>query len=206
MGRVSDAGERIVRAAARLFLTRSCQDVSIDDICAAADVRKGSFYHYFPSKADLVKAVVDLHASALWDAMDSARDTGGETAVRRLFAMADAIGAIQTEFEQRHGRVVGCPFGNLAAELSTINPELSDHLAQVLGEIERRLAVVCRAAVDEGAWRPGVDPDQLARSLNALIQGTILLAKVNGSCAASIGPALHSLVANHLKDDVAAVV
>jgi AcrR family transcriptional regulator len=54
--------ERIVRSAARLFLTRSYATVGIADVCAAADVHKGSFYHFFPAKADLGRAVVDLHA------------------------------------------------------------------------------------------------------------------------------------------------
>lgn len=64
MPRTSDARERIVTSAARLFLERSYQAVGVDELCRAADVRKGSFYHYFPSKSELAKAVIDLHAEA----------------------------------------------------------------------------------------------------------------------------------------------
>lgn len=189
-----------MRAAARLFLTRSFQEVGVDEICAAADVRKGSFYYYFPSKVALVRAVIDLHANMLWRALDSVE---GDNAVDRLVGMGDAIQAIQSGFEERHGGLVGCPFGNLAAELSRIYPDLASYLASVLGELERRFAVACRAVADEGAWRPGIDPGEFAQSLNAFVQGTILLAKVNRASAAVIGRAFRSMVTMGLRDDIA---
>ena len=48
-----------------MFLERSYQAVGVDELCQAADVRKGSFYHYFSSKSELAKAVIDLHAEGL---------------------------------------------------------------------------------------------------------------------------------------------
>lgn len=196
MGRTSDARERIVRAAARLFLTRSYNAVAVDELCAAAEVRKGSFYYYFPSKADLAKAVIDLHAQAFWARLD---DNEQATPLQRLHAAADAIGAIQMGFESRFGRVVGCPFGNLAAELATTEEDLRRHVAAVLLELEGRLAAVCREAAEQGLLQGGVAPDQLAHALLAQYQGMILLAKVNASNAVELGPALHQLIDSNLK-------
>jgi TetR/AcrR family transcriptional repressor of nem operon len=191
MGRTSDARERIIRAAAVLFLTRSYNAVGVDEVCAAADVRKGSFYHYFPSKAELAKAVIDLHADAFWTRL---QDDEHATPNERLHAAADAIGAIQTGFEARFGRAVGCPFGNLAAELATTDEDVRRHVALVLAELERRLADVCHQAADHGQLRPGVAPDQLAHALLAQYQGMILLAKVTASSTAELTPALHRLI------------
>jgi TetR/AcrR family transcriptional repressor of nem operon len=199
MGRTSDARERIVRAAARLFLTRSYHAVGVDELCAAADVRKGSFYHYFPSKSDLAKAVIDMHADAFWARLDASQEAAPPD---RLHAAADAIGAIQMGFESRFGRAVGCPFGNFAAELATTDDELRQHVAGVLAELERRLAVVCREAGEQRLLRPGVDPDQLAHTLLAQYQGMILLAKVGGTSGAQLAPALHQLIATNLNDAV----
>src|SRR5262245_10941613 len=120
--------DRIVRSAAKLFLTRSYQSVGVGDLCAVADVRKGSFYHFFPSKAALAKAVVDLHAGELERRL-AADPEGGPAA--RLVAVADAVSVIQHGFQRRFGRIVGCPFGNLAAELSTTDDELREHVAGV---------------------------------------------------------------------------
>ena len=43
MPRTSDARERIVSTAARLFLERSYQAVGVDELCQSADVRKGRY-------------------------------------------------------------------------------------------------------------------------------------------------------------------
>ncbi|MDV6012418.1 TetR family transcriptional regulator C-terminal domain-containing protein [Haloechinothrix sp. LS1_15] len=192
--------ERIVRRAARLFLSRSYRDVGVDELCAAAEVRKGSFYHFFAGKSDVAKAVIDLHTTALLDRLSRA---SGATAAERLHGLADAIGTIQTGFEERFGRVVGCPFGNLAAELATTDEDLRTHLANTFAQWEGEFATVCRQAAAEGALRRGVDPDRLARALLAQAQGQILLAKTATEPAAGIAAALHDLIDAHLEEGLA---
>ncbi|PRX46990.1 TetR family transcriptional regulator [Prauserella shujinwangii] len=200
MGRTSDSRERIVRASARLFLSRSYGAVSVDELCAAADVRKGSFYYYFPAKTELAKAVIDLHTQGLLAQLSA---TPGASAAERLRNVADAVGAIQTRFESKYGRIVGCPFGNLAAELSTVDDSLRGHLAAAFARWEREFAVLCRRAQGDGALRDGVDPDRLAHSLLALAQGQILLAKVEGLSAADISAALREFIDAHLREGAA---
>lgn len=191
--------DRIVRSAARLFLTRSYQSVGVVDLCAAADVRKGSFYHFFPSKAALAKAVVDLHAGELERRL--AAVTGDPAA--RLLAVADAVTDIQTGFERRFGRIVGCPFGNLAAELSTTDDELRAHVAAVFARWEDLLTGACRDATAAGVLRDGVEPARLAHSILAQIQGQILLAKVSGAPAAAISAGLRAMIATNLREEPA---
>lgn len=195
MPRTSDARARIVAAAARLFLERSYQAVGVDELCQAADVRKGSFYHYFSSKSELAKAVVDLHAAAFAERLS---DTAGATPAQKLHAVPDAIGAIQSALEAQFGRAVGCPFGNLAAELSTTDDDLRRHLAETLGGMERHLATVCREASDAALLRTGTDPDRLAHALLAQYQGIILLAKLNDSGVSALAPALHDFIDGYL--------
>ena len=50
----------IIAAGQTLFATRSLEGVSIDDIVAAADVAKGSFYNHFDDKEGLADAIVEL--------------------------------------------------------------------------------------------------------------------------------------------------
>ncbi|MGH3876237.1 MAG: TetR/AcrR family transcriptional regulator [Actinophytocola sp.] len=190
--------DRIVRSAARLFLTRSYQSVGVGDLCAVADVRKGSFYHFFPSKAALAKAVVDLHADELARRLAASTVDGPAD---RLLAVADAVTMIQTAFEKQFGRIVGCPFGNLAAELSTTDDELRAHVAAVFARWEARLAKACRDAAAHGVLRDGVEPDRLAHLILAQIQGLILLAKVSGAPAAEIATDLRSMITTHLRED-----
>ena len=64
--------ERLTHAAMALFLERGFEATTIDDIAAAADVSRRSFFHYFASKEDVVLAWQEDAAAAL----------GGEVAAR----------------------------------------------------------------------------------------------------------------------------
>jgi TetR/AcrR family transcriptional regulator, transcriptional repressor for nem operon len=197
----SDTRERIVSAAARLFLERSYQSVGIDEICVAADARKGSFYYHFSSKGELAKAVVDRHAVTFAARLTEFAD---DDPVHRLRAIPDMIGAIQSEFESQFGRAVGCPFGNLAAELSTTDDTLRAHIAQFFAVMEEGLALLCRQAAERGALREGVDPDHLAHLLLAQYQGVTLLAKLNNVHVAGISAALHDFFSVYLTESPSA--
>src|ERR1043166_6049660 len=60
MGRVSDAKERLMEAVRELIWTGSYGSTTIDDICEKAGVKKGSFYYFFDSKADLAATALDV--------------------------------------------------------------------------------------------------------------------------------------------------
>src|SRR6476469_7933977 len=53
---------RVIEAARDLFLERGYPVTSIEAIAAAADVAPATLYRLFPSKRDLLKAVVDVSA------------------------------------------------------------------------------------------------------------------------------------------------
>src|SRR5262249_40683539 len=58
MGRASDAKERLMEAVGELIWTGSYGGTTIDGICSKAGVKKGSFYYFFDSKADLADAAI----------------------------------------------------------------------------------------------------------------------------------------------------
>src|SRR5437899_11129172 len=59
MGRTSDAKERLMKAVRELIWTGSYGSTTIDQICDRSGVKKGSFYYFFNSKADLAVASLD---------------------------------------------------------------------------------------------------------------------------------------------------
>lgn len=63
----SDARQRIVEAAERLFYAEGVRAVGIDRIIAEADVAKMSLYNHFPSKDDVILAVLRHRAASSQD-------------------------------------------------------------------------------------------------------------------------------------------
>ena len=57
-----DSREKILSTASDLFLGKGYGVVGTSEICKAAGVNKGTFYHFFPSKADLLVAAIEAYA------------------------------------------------------------------------------------------------------------------------------------------------
>ena len=62
---VDERREQLVRLGVDIFSERPYDEVSIDEIAAAAGISKGLLYHYFPSKRDFYVAVVRHGAAQL---------------------------------------------------------------------------------------------------------------------------------------------
>src|ERR1700679_2572132 len=66
MGSTSDADQRLKKAAMALMWEESYGSVTIDQICQRADVKKGSFYYFFKSKAELAVAALEMLWNDQW--------------------------------------------------------------------------------------------------------------------------------------------
>jgi TetR/AcrR family transcriptional repressor of nem operon len=138
MGRTSNAKDRLIETAVGLIRARSYTAVSVDDLCRHAGVRKGSFYHFFPSKRDLALAAMD----AWWngtrtEVLEPAfqPDVPPLQRIERAFRRAVAQ---QSRIQERTGRFQGCPFGNLAQELSTQDEVVREKLSATFAGSCRR--------------------------------------------------------------------
>ncbi len=174
MGRTSDARNRLIQAAKDLTYARGYTAVGIKDICQQAGVNKGSFYHFFPTKRDLLLAVIDDHTEWLRGIVAQAADPrqGPLERIRRVFLL---IGEFDEELVRRTGKMSGCPFGNLAAELNTrdevVRKKIEGVFAEAAGFLEQQLI----EARDAGDLRD-VDPSAGARAILAYLEGLQLLA------------------------------
>ena len=60
---MSESRERLIAAATELFFGGGFHNVGIAEICDVGRVNKGTFYHFFPSKLDLLIEVIDLYVN-----------------------------------------------------------------------------------------------------------------------------------------------
>src|SRR5260370_16893747 len=63
--RSADIRERLFRAALSLFAKKGFAETTVEDITEAADVGKGTFFNYFPSKDHILLAFVEMHLAKL---------------------------------------------------------------------------------------------------------------------------------------------
>ena len=73
--RSAETRERLFRAALRLFAEKGFAETTVADITNAADVGKGTFFNYFPSKEHILVAFSDMQLSKLQATVDELRDT-----------------------------------------------------------------------------------------------------------------------------------
>lgn len=71
----------------------------------------------------------------------------------------------------------GCPFGNLAGELSTIDGAVRERLEQLFDSQHRVLEALLDDAVAAGELPEGTDTGEVSRAMVAYIEGVLLLSK-----------------------------
>jgi TetR/AcrR family transcriptional repressor of nem operon len=161
---------RIVGAAARLIYERGVTGTTLEDIRAAAEVSGSQLQHYFADKDELVQAVIGHQADTIVGNQRQA-DLGG---ARGLQAWRDLV---ITTAQEAGGRG-GCPLGSLGGQLAESDPKARGLIAAGFDQWSAAITDGLRALHGAGHLRAGLDPDDLAVTLLAAIQGGLLLAQV----------------------------
>src|ERR1700720_1526423 len=71
--RSTETRERLFRAALELFAEKGFAETKVEDITNAADVGKGTFFNYFPSKDHILLAFGEMQLGKLQEAVKTAR-------------------------------------------------------------------------------------------------------------------------------------
>ena len=179
MGRTSDANIRLMDAALDLIWEESYGAVTIDDICNKAEVKKGSFYYFFKSKAELAVAALER----LWNEeskpkMDSLFSSSVEP-LARLTNYMRFIHEAQSEIRAKHGRVLGCPVVSVGSETCACAEAsaVGDKMREMFSRKRRYYESALRDALAEGSIEP-CDPAEKALALTGLIEGTLTQARI----------------------------
>ena len=177
MGRTSDADERLKDAALALIWEESYGAVTIDDICTRADVKKGSFYYFFNSKAELAVAALEKLWATQWKPRLDSTFSSSVEPLTRLTTYLTNFYTSQVETKARVGRVLGCPACSIGSEVSTQEIDVNAKVREILGRKRRYYESVIRDALAEGTIEP-CDPTQKATALIGLIEGLVGQARI----------------------------
>jgi AcrR family transcriptional regulator len=153
--------ERLYRAALELFGERGFLETTVEDITEAADVGKGTFFNYFPTKEHVLAAYGGERIAAVERALEKARGTTGPVLDVLAELAADAAG--QSHENPAVLRAI------YAAHASC---------APVRAELQRRmrtsrkiLAEIISLAQRRGEVRSDAAPIELARLIQTIVMG-----------------------------------
>ncbi|MCU0792894.1 MAG: TetR/AcrR family transcriptional regulator [Opitutaceae bacterium] len=177
MGRTSDAKARLMAATLDLMWEQSYGTITVDDICRRADVRKGSFYHFFPGKAELAVAAIDEMWRSRWKPFLDEHLSVDKEPLRRFQDYFQALVTLQAELARDHGKVLGCPLCSVGNEVSTHEADVGAAIREIFAKKRRYYESAIRDAVAAGAIAP-CDPAETATALFALIDGLLTQARI----------------------------
>lgn len=176
MGRVSDAKIRLMDAVRELIWTGSYGSTTIDQICERASVKKGSFYYFFDSKAELAVAALDEEWQRRRPELDSIF-SATFAPLDRLRRYCEYSYRMQSEIKGKCGCVLGCPLFSLGSEVSTQENKLQKKVKEILDQKRRYLESAIRDAHASGLI-DAPNAAAKARILYAYYQGLLTEARI----------------------------
>jgi TetR/AcrR family transcriptional regulator, transcriptional repressor for nem operon len=163
--------QRIVTAATQVVAEKGALGASLDEVGARAAASRSQLYHYFDDKTDLLRAVAQATNDAVLGAQEDLFACLGTWA--GLVRWADALVALQ---EERGGKG-GCPITNLLGQLGERDDDTRAVLADGFDRWEASIRAGLSAMIASGELRAGTDPDWLAASTLASVQGGLVLSQ-----------------------------
>jgi TetR/AcrR family transcriptional repressor of nem operon len=171
-----DARDKLLDAALSVIRAKGYSATTVDQLCAAAGVTKGAFFHHFKSKEDLAVA-----AAEYWSEM-----TGALFAQAPYHDHADPLDRVLAYIDFRkellHGGVPDftCLVGTMVQETFETAPAIRDACERSIFGHAATLEADIAAAMRDRKVAPDFTAKSLALHTQAVIQGAFILAKAAG--------------------------
>lgn len=154
-----------------LSLSKGFPATTVDEVCAEANVSKGSFYHHFETKEEIGHAALDRYFDELVETLTAGSYSDSADPMERLAGFLTHAG------QACSGPVLvnGCMLGSFALDLAESHPEIRRKLSEQFSFLTTFVAtLITEAAEAAGRTLPA---DRLAQQFLAIIEGSIVLAK-----------------------------
>lgn len=176
MARHTDSKQRLLQIATELIWESSYAHASVDRICERAEIKKGSFYHHFTSKAQLAFETLETQWAQMRPALDEIFSplVPPLERIQRFFRHGIEL---QVFMHSKVGFVCGCPLVSLGSEISTQEPALRAKVAEILDYKLRYLESAIREARDLGLIET-TDSHQTAQIIADYAEGVLTRARI----------------------------
>ncbi|KWX77032.1 TetR family transcriptional regulator [Paenibacillus riograndensis] len=168
--------EYIIMKSAELFNQRGYAGSSLNDIIAATGIKKGGIYRHFGSKDEIALEAYNYAANVVNGRFSEAIDKE-ESAAGRLLAFFH----VYEDVVNTPPFIGGCPLQNTATESDDTHPSLRDKAQRGMHNTLDMMKRIIYEGIRTGEFKEDVDPDTLASFALSLLEGGILLSKLEGS-------------------------
>ncbi len=165
---------RLLQAGYGLMLSRGYPATTVDEICAKAEVSKGSFYHFFKAKQDLALELIEYHMEGAKEELEKGLDLEGHSEEEAAIAYVKNVERLAEEIWRE-----GCLIGAFALEVSDTHPELRAKVSGIFrllaDDLEKLFTPLCRSY--RGPDAP--PPRELAEQFLVAIEGGVVLSRAH---------------------------
>jgi TetR/AcrR family transcriptional regulator, transcriptional repressor for nem operon len=175
MNKAEKTRQFIIEKTAPIFNMKGYAGTSLSDMTEATGLTKGSIYGNFSSKDEVAMAAFDYNVKKVNKIINdeiSKRSTAKDKLLVHVHVYENFL-----KFPFPEG---GCPILNTAIEADDTHPPLKKKVAEVIINWKNKLEEIIKKGIDDKEFKTSIDPERVAVSIIALIEGGIMIAKVTG--------------------------
>src|SRR6202795_2801587 len=168
--RSADIRARLFRSALELFGKKGFAETTVEDITEAADVGKGTFFNYFPSRDHILLAFGEMQLSKLESAIELARESG-----EPMPEFLRSLGVRMTQEPTRNPAIIRAL---LQAYLSTTPVRAA--MMDLQSRVHTLHTQMIQLGQDRGEIRSDLPAAEIAHVFRQTIFGTLLIWSLYG--------------------------
>jgi AcrR family transcriptional regulator len=175
MNKAEKTRQFIVEKTAPIFNMKGYAGTSLSDMTEATGLTKGSIYGNFANKDEVALAVFDYNFHKVKNII-SEEMSKRASFKKQLLAYVE----IYNDFLSLPFPKGGCPILNTAIEADDTHPELRKKASEAIISWKKKIVSLIEKGIENKEFKSIDDPEQIALSIIALIEGGIMIAKLTG--------------------------
>lgn len=173
----NETREALIRAGLESLTEKGFVSSSIDEVLKMVAIPKGSYYHYFPSKEEFGKELMDRYISYFANKLRRHLENDSLPPLDRLESFVNSASRGMERYDFKRG----CLIGNLGQEMSVIPESFRSRLKEGFDLWQDIVAGCLAEAQKEGQINSGADCRKLAEVFWTGWEGAVMRAKIDQS-------------------------
>ena len=164
---------KLLDAALQVIRRQGYAATSVDDICAAAGVSKGSFFHHFKSKEELALAAAEHFAEMAGGLFASAPYHAAKDPAERVLGYVDFRAAMLTQAIPEYTCLLGTMVQETYLSHPAIRAACDRYMSEHTAALAKDIAEAKKLHAPDAAW----SPESVAFYTQTVLQGCFIFAK-----------------------------